>query len=121
VAYAGINIDTKEMREKRIKELRAELRQYDYVAMPRDHVRVFGAQHEVSAAAAHMYGKDDRYMESVRRDLGANLGIAILQSGAIRLRDFTSGIDNRTFQLTTQIILDDPNFDAPPQWQGINR
>lgn len=110
-------IDREALNKKRVDELRAELASLGYVAVPRDHIRRFGSQASVSARAALQNAGEAGWMDSIRRNVGTSMGMALVNSGAVRIEEVTTDFDARSFRAGVSVLLDDPTFDHPPFWK----
>jgi hypothetical protein len=114
----GFQLETDASRKHAIDHLRAELSRYDYVAMPREHVRRFQTQSYMSNLEVINAKDMGRYLECVKARMGSELGRCIVDSGATSFTDVYDATQNgRIWRMSTQVILTDPNFDKPPQWR----
>jgi hypothetical protein len=115
-----VRSETAAMREQskkdRIKELRAELDALGYHVIKKDWVRKFGVQQMVNLREMHLAMDGGKVLlERIYRDMGMNLGVGILESGAMQ-RTVEDDIElGRVYRATVDVILRDPQFDKP-EW-----
>lgn len=111
-----ITIDrSDEQKQIRLQELRAELDSLGYHVVRKDWVRKFGVQRTISNEDWYRVPDEmrQRMERHTQRSMGADLGVHILESGAMH-----SGIEivkdiGRMYRSTTSILLRDPQYDKP--------
>lgn len=106
-------IPTDEQKRARVAELRAELDGLGYHVVKKDWIRKFGSLTAVVEQDRFHPRWETAIRPHVIRRLCQEIGIALVQSGAIKVEEETNAVTGYSMRAQVSIVLRDPQFDKP--------
>lgn len=96
------------------QELIQEIKRRGFRVAKSDRIRMASSCIDVNVTELLSYAKEGTYMDYLYRDLGARLGVYILENGAVPIiQELSDHLHKRRFRATVTLIVDDPQFDWP--------